>query len=97
MKTWTDNQNSALIGTCQKVSIIDSITASQGPGFNPTPLKRTDVCLYVRLPRIQSDSGAFRSTTDWAQEIKNALATPPRKIFGKSPSFLSYIPLFKNV
>jgi len=53
--------------------------------------------MYIWPPRIQPDSGAFRSMTDWAQEIKNTLATPPQKICGKSTSSLSYIPLFKNV
>lgn len=53
--------------------------------------------MYIRLPRIESDSRAFRSMTDWTQEIKNTLAAPPQKIFGKSTSSLSYIALFKNL
>lgn len=40
---------------------------------------------------------ALCSMTDWAQEIKSALASLPWKIFGKSPSSLTYIPLFKNL
>lgn len=80
--------NSAFTGVCQYFGII----ASERSVFHPTRLWRTDWfgCINGSL-EWGLTAELLSSMNDWTREVGIA----PWKIFGKSPSCLSYSPLQK--